>query len=136
MLTQLHPTPAEPDADLLTDAEAEALARATLRLFDRWQLTDAEARDLLGGMTARTWARWKAGEVGRITRDLGTRMSLLMGIHKALRYMFSEAERGYGWIRQPNTAFAGQSALAVMRGGTLFHLARVRSYLDAERGGW
>ncbi|MEQ3626384.1 MAG: MbcA/ParS/Xre antitoxin family protein [Celeribacter sp.] len=136
MLTQLHRTPATPDVDLLTDAEAAALARATLRLFERWRLSDAEARDLLGGLTARTWARWKAGDIGRIARDLGTRMSLLMGIHKALRYMFTDAERGYAWIRQPNAAFAGQSALAVMRNGTVFHLARVRGYLDAERGGW
>jgi hypothetical protein len=28
----------------------------------------------------------------------------LLGIHKALRYMFSSPERGYAWIRKPMLA--------------------------------
>ena len=59
-----------------------------------------------------------------------------MGIHKALRIMFSEAPRGYAWIRAANEAFGGSSALDVMLGGELTDIMRVRRYLDAERGGW
>jgi hypothetical protein len=59
-----------------------------------------------------------------------------MGIHKALRIIFSEAARGYGWIRANNDVFGGGSALDLMLGGELTDIMRVRRYLDAERGGW
>ena len=57
-----------------------------------------------------------------------------MGIHKALRLVFREPQRGYLWIKAANTAFGGLSALTVMLGGELTDLMRVRRYLDAERG--
>jgi hypothetical protein len=38
-----------------------------------------------------TFARWKAGRVGRIGRDGKSRLSNLIGIHKALR--IAEAQR-------------------------------------------
>ena len=59
-----------------------------------------------------------------------------MGIHKALRIIFHEPQRGYDWIGAPNAAFAGASALDAMLGGELTDIMRVRRYLDAERGGW
>lgn len=136
MLHHIQRTAAEPAHQDITQEEAAALARATVNLFARWDLSDGEARQLLGGMPPRTWARWKAKEIGRIDRDLAMRMSLLMGIHKGLRLLFSDPARGYAWIRKPNEHFGGQSALDVMMGGSLFHLLRVRSYLDAERGTW
>jgi hypothetical protein len=94
MLQPILATPAEAGAAFITDAEAGALARATVNLFRAWGLSDAEARTLLGGMSARTWARWKDGEPGRIDRDLRMRMAHLMGIHKGLRYLFREPARG------------------------------------------
>ena len=61
-------------------------------------------------------------------------MEALLGIHKALRYMFSSPERGYAWIRKPNAAFGGHSALDRMLQAAPTNLAAVRAYLDAERG--
>ena len=63
------------------------------------------------------------------------RLSNLMGIHKALRIIFTEADRVYGWIKRPNDAFGGASALDVMLGGELTDIMRVRRYLDSVRGG-
>lgn len=117
------------------DAEAAAMFRAALNLFRRWQLGDEQAAVLLD-LPLRTYRRWKAEGPGRITRDGRARLSNLMGIHKALRLIFTEPQRGYGWIRTPNAAFGGESALGVMLGGELTDLMRVRRYLDAERGGW
>jgi uncharacterized protein (DUF2384 family) len=136
MLQELPRTHAMPENAALTEGEAAAMARAVVRLFEHWQLSDAEARDILGGLAARTFARWKNGEAGRIDRDLATRLSLLMGIHKGLRYLFSEAERGYAWVKKPNADFDNRSPAEVMSEGSIFALARVRHYLDAERGGW
>ncbi len=129
----IQPTVSRPDLPAITDEEAAALARTTVNLFRAWQLSDIEARILLGDMAQRTWARWKEGGIGRIDRDLRARMAILMGIHKGLRYLFTEPARGYAWIRKPNSAFAGQSALDVMMRGEITDLIDLRAYLDAER---
>ena len=92
--------------------------------------------DFAGTVEQSSHRRWKAGETGRIDRDGKARLSNLIGIHKALRIIFREPQRGYAWMRKANTAFAGRSAVEVMLGGELTDLMRVRHYLDAERGGW
>ncbi|MFC7703658.1 MbcA/ParS/Xre antitoxin family protein [Plastorhodobacter daqingensis] len=132
----VQPVAPSPGVPAITDAEAAALARATVNLFRKWQLSDAEARVLLGDMSPRTWARWKEGNIGRIDRDLRARMSILMGIHKALRYLFSDPARGYAWIRSPSAALDGQSGLDILLRGEITDLLDLRAYLDAERGAW
>ncbi|TCZ65022.1 DUF2384 domain-containing protein [Roseicella aquatilis] len=122
--------------DPITDAEAAAMFRAALALFRHWDIGDEQASTLLD-VPPRTLARWKADRApGRLGRDGKARLSNLMGIHKALRIIFHEPQRGYDWVKAPNAAFGGRSALAVMLGGELTDLMRVRRYLDAERGGW
>ena len=121
--------------DPVTQDEAAAMFRAALNLFGKWELTDEQAATLLD-MPVRTFRRWKAEGPGRISRDGRARLSNLMGIHKALRIIFTEPQRGGAWIRTGNSAFAGASALEVMLGGELTDIMRVRRYLDAERGGW
>ncbi|MFT7594688.1 MAG: hypothetical protein ACI8R4_002011 [Paracoccaceae bacterium] len=125
----------QPSAPEITDAEGDAMARAVVTLFSRWQLTDAQSCTLLGGLSARTWARWKTGVIGRVPRDLKARLSNLMAIHKALRIIFTDKARGYAWISRPNEAFSGASVLEVMLGGQLTDIMRVRRYLDSVRGG-
>jgi len=136
MLIEIEQAKGAPEIPTLTDQEAEAAARAVINLFQRWGLADAEARELLGGLPARTYARWKSGDIGRIDRDLGTRLSLLLGIHKALRYLFTDPARGYRWVKKDNSVFGGRTPTAVMAQGDIFSLMRVHSYLNAERGGW
>jgi uncharacterized protein (DUF2384 family) len=128
-----EPRPFTPEP--ITDEEAAAMFRAALNLFRLWGVNDDQAATILD-VPRRTFARWKAGDVGRLGRDGKARLSNLMGIHKALKIVFSEASRGYVWVKAPNTAFSGRSALDVMLGGELTDLMRVRRYLDAERGGW
>jgi hypothetical protein len=135
VLTPLETRPGPFSAAPLSDDEAAAMFRAALGLFRLWGVTDDQAAILLD-LPRRTFARWKAGDLGRIGRDGKARLSNLMGIHKALRIVFHEAARGYAWIKAPNAAFGGRSALDVMLGGELTDLMRVRRYLDAERGGW
>lgn len=111
------------------------MARAVIKLFENWKLNDEAAREVLGGLTARTYARWKAGDHRRIDKDLATRLSLLIGIHKRLRSLFADPEHGYAWISKPNDAFGGRSPAEIMRQSDIPSLARVRTYLDAEGGG-
>ncbi len=134
-LQLVEKTAFQPTVPEISDAEGEAMARAVVNLFAKWELTDAQASILLGGLSLRTWARWKSGAIGRVPRDLKARLSNLMGIHKALRIIFTEAERSYGWINRSNEVFGGASALEVMLGGELTDIMRVRRYLDSVRGG-
>lgn len=127
---ELMPPPSAP----ISDEEGAAMARATVNLFARWKLADVDARTLLGGISPATLSRWKRGEIGRIGTDLKTRLSNLMGIHKALRILFADNARSYGWVKRSNDAFDGKSALDIMTGGELTDLMRVRRYLDAARG--
>ena len=134
-LLVVETTPPDFASTPVTDDEAAAMFRAAVNMFRLWGVTDEEAATLLD-LPLRTYRRWKAGGIGRIGRDGKARLSNLMGIHKALRIIFREAQRGYAWIRAPNAAFGGRSGLEVMLGGELTDLMRVRRYLDAERGGW
>lgn len=128
-----HARPFAPEP--ITDAEGAAMFRAVRNLFAKWDLTDDQASTLLD-VPVRTFRRWKAGQPGRLDRDAKARLSNLIGMHKALRVLFREPERGYRWIKAPNEAFGGASALEVMLGGELTDLMRVRRYLDSARGAW
>ena len=128
--------PAAPDRPEITDEEAAAMARAVVNLFDKWGVKHEPARVLLGGLSTSTWDRWKNKKIGRVSHDQKSRLAHLMSIHKALRIIFRDPERGYGWIKRPNDAFGGMSALDVMLRGDLTDIITVRAYLDAERGAW
>ena len=135
MLQPIETVPAPFRAEPVTQDEGGAMFRAALNLFAKWGVTDEQAA-MLTDMPVRSFRRWKAEGPGRISRDGLARLSNLMGIHKALRIIFEEPQRGYDWIKAPNAAFDGASALSVMLGGELTDIMRVRRYLDAERGGW
>lgn len=125
-----------PPAPGFSEEEVRAMQRAVIRLFDRWGVSDAQSAVLLGDISERTFKRWKKGELGRPGVDLAARLSNLLGIHKALRMLYTEAERGYRWINSPNRAFGDATPLAVMLRGQLTDLMRVRRYLDSYRGAW
>lgn len=136
-MAQILPTTVgQPTTGEVTQAEAAAMMRAAFNLFRLWNVNDAQARVLLGQPSPSTFYRWKRGEIGTVPRDTIWRLGDLMGIHKALRYMFVEPERAHAWIGKPNEAFGGRSALDRMLAGAPSDLTAVRSYLDAERGGW
>ena len=133
---QLVPkTASQPSVPVISDAEGKAMARAVINLFCRWKLTDAQASILLGDLSVRTWTRWKTGIIGRIPRDRKCRLSNLLGIHEALRIIFTDVDRSYDWVKRPNQAFGGTPALDIMLGGDLTDIMRVRCYLDSVRGG-
>jgi len=120
----------------ITAPEAAAMLRAVLNMFDKWALKPAQIRVLLGSPAERTLQRWRSGQIAGVPHDTVYRLGCLLGIHKALRYMFSVPERGYEWVKKPNEAFGGNSALDKMLQGAPTDIAEVRAFLDAERAGW
>jgi hypothetical protein len=112
--------------------------RAFFAIADKWGLSNDEAMVLLGRPARTTFYNWKKGEVGQIAHslDLESRLSYLLGIFKALELLYQRPELADRWVRQPNEAFGGQSALDRMLAGQIVDLAAVREYLDGVRGGW
>ena len=70
-----------------------------------------------------------------LSADTLERVSYLLGIYKALQLLFTQPSQADAWVRKPNAAFGGRSALDHALGGKVVDLASVRSYLDAVRGG-
>ena len=118
----------------ITDAEAEAGARFAVKVFELWDLNDTDSCILLGGLGIRTYARWKKGLIGPMDMDRKMRLSILAGIHKGLKYLFTEKQRGYDWIKKPNAHFGDARPLDILLNGRMTDLMAIRDYLDAVRG--
>ena len=114
--------------------EAAAGLRAFFRIADLWGLSMDDARVLLGRPSRATAYNWRSGRVRTVPYDTVRRISYVLGIYKALQILYADAALADGWIKRPNAAFGGQSALARMLGGDVADLAAVRQYLDAARG--
>jgi uncharacterized protein (DUF2384 family) len=108
--------------------------KAFFNLAREWALGRDARIVLLGSPSVRTYYRWRAGQVAALPRDTLERISVLLGIYKALHILFPTAERANAWLRRPNEAFGGETALDVMLKGRVDHLYRVRRYLDSWRG--
>lgn len=134
-----RPTKSNPQSQRGIDADSVAAGlRAFFAIADRWGLTTDEAIALLGHPSRATYFNWKRGDVGQVAHsfDLASRLSYILGIFKALEILYQRPELADRWIREPNQAFGGQSAIERMRAGHMVDLAAVRTYLDSVRGGW
>ena len=129
-----------PLVDLGDRAARERLSRPALRAFfnimGRWQVRDEDARALLGGVTNGPYYELKRRPDRVLDIDRLTRVSLLIGIFKALNVLYSEALADR-WVHLPNTnrVFDGLSPLAYMLQGGLPAILNVRRLLDARRAG-
>jgi hypothetical protein len=112
--------------------------RAFFAIADKWALTPDEAMALLGHPSKSTFYNWKKGETGQVAHsfDLASRISYVLGIFKALEILYQRPELADQWVRRPNKAFGGRSAMERMRAGHMVDLAAVRDYLDSVRSGW
>lgn len=111
--------------------------RAFFNLAGKWNLSVSQQRGLLGWPAPSTYHKYKAGQVGVLTYDMLTRLSLLFGIYKALHILYPQTELADQWIKLSNSnpTFAGRAPLDLMVDGGIDGLFRVRRLLDARRGG-
>ncbi len=132
MSAVLQPAKTAPDVAQM----AAAGLRAFARIAEQWGLAVDEQRRLLGEPPRSTFFAWrKSPQSAALTRDTLERLSLLLGIYKALQILLPDAAAADAWVKKPNSAFGGSSALKVMLGGNVGDLLRVRRFLDAARGG-
>lgn len=111
--------------------------RAFFAIMAKWRVRNDDMAILLGRPSKSTLHNWKNGDVGAVAHglDLATRLSLVLGIFKALDELYADPAQADAWVRRPNTAFGGQSALDRMLAGQITDLAAVRDYLDGIRTG-
>lgn len=133
-----HVSPADLQASALQGGDAGRVAlKFFFQLMELWQCNVEQQRKLLGAIGNSTYFNWKKQPAVRLPQDTLERISYLMGIHKALRILFSnQPERAYEWVHKANQAapFNGQSALDYMLAGRVVDLSDVRRYLDGVRG--
>lgn len=120
--------------------ETESLSGPGLRTFlnisSAWGLSNDEMRALLGHPSESTFYQYKAGKCGTLSYDTLTRISLLIGIYKALHILYPDESLADSWVRLPNRnpLFGGRPAIELMTLAGLDGLFQVRRLLDGRRG--
>lgn len=109
--------------------------RGFFRIADLWGLSPGQMQVILGSPSRSTFYGWKKGAGGLLPRDTLERISYVVGVYKALQVLFPDPHQADAWIKKPNQAFGGRSALDRMLAGNVADLQAVRSYVDYVRGG-
>jgi uncharacterized protein (DUF2384 family) len=133
-----------PKVDLGNRAERARLSASGLNAFFRiasaWGLSNTEANRLLGGLSnGKFYELKRKAESGQavttLSQDQATRVSLVLGIYKALHILFDETLAD-DWMQRPNAGrmFGGRSALDYAVEGGIPALFEIRRMLDARRG--
>ncbi|MEN9590927.1 MAG: hypothetical protein RLZZ481_2713 [Pseudomonadota bacterium] len=126
--------------DLRSREERARLSPSALKGFfnivQRWQLEDDESRELLGSVSSSTYYEMKKNPSKTLGVDRITRVSYLIGIHKALHVLYGDplADR---WVKMPNTnmLFSAHSPLELMMQGGIVAMQQVKALLDSRRCG-
>jgi uncharacterized protein (DUF2384 family) len=110
--------------------------KGLLRIATHWKLRDDDTRVLLGGISSGSFYTLKSRGAKTLNEDQLTRISLLLGIYKALNILYSQ-KLADAWMALPNSnpMFGGDSPLNYVKNGGIPALLRVRQLLDARRGG-
>lgn len=108
-----------------------------VNIIQKWGLNESQARGLLGGVASSTFHAWKTHPKGkRLDQDTLTRISLVIGIYKALNIYFGKpwADR---WVVLENCGplFSGRAPIDYMLRNGQPGMMEVRRMLDAWRGG-
>ena len=126
--------------DLSDRATRERLSASAIkgfvRIVEKWGVKDTDARQLLGGLSSGSYYGLKKEPKHRtLDQDTMMRISLLVGIFKALNILYSPALAD-AWIQlsNRNPMFRGVSPLAYMIQRGQPGMLHVRQLLDARRG--
>ena len=133
------------DASRFTPSNRRSLSGPGLRTFlaisDLWGLTEAQRRLVLGLPSRSTFQNWAKAvrEHHDIVLDVDvlTRISAVLGIHRALGLLHNDEREAVAWLRGAHSAviFGGHPPLDLIVSGTQDGLLTVRRFLDAACGG-
>lgn len=89
----------------VTDDELQVLSRAVPEILARWKVDPSKRAALIGPGDQEAAAR---------TDDEKLAMICIADIHAQLRLIFGVSDRAYTWMRAPNTALSGMSAIELV----------------------
>ena len=112
--------------------------RTFLNVCAAWNLSVNQQRGLLGWPAPSTYHKYKAGQTGTLSFDMLSRISLVLGIYKALHILYPQPELADQWVklRNANPVMGNKTPLELMIEGGIDGLYRVKRLLDARRGAW
>ena len=126
--------------NLNDQTERERLSPSAIKAFfnitEKWAIKDADARDLLGGVSNGVFYEMKKNPNRVLDTDRLARISLLIGILKSLNILYPE-DLADAWVTLPNKnrLFSGGTPLSYMVQGGLAAMWTVRRLVDSRRGG-
>lgn len=124
-------------ADAATRARLSSSAiSAFFAIVEKWELRNEDAMALLGGASHGRYYELKKSRKGLLSQDELTRVSLLIGIFKALNILFGQRLANQ-WTSRPNSnpLFNNAPPLELLRRGGVPGMIGVRRLLDHRRGG-
>ncbi len=124
-------------ADAATRARlSPAAIKAFFAIVEKWELRNEDAMALLGGTSNGRFYELKKTRDGLLSQDELTRISLLIGIFKALNILFSQRLANQ-WTSRPNSngMFNNAPPLQLLLRGGVPGMLGVRRLLDSRRGG-
>jgi uncharacterized protein (DUF2384 family) len=109
---------------------------AFFAIVEKWGLRNEDAMALLGGASHGRYYQLKKNRKGLLSQDELTRISLLIGIFKALNILFSQRLANQ-WTSRPNSnpMFNNAPPLVLLVRGGVPGMIGVRRLLDHRRGG-
>jgi uncharacterized protein (DUF2384 family) len=109
---------------------------AFFAIVERWEVRNEDAMALLGGISHGRYYELKKSRKGLLSQDELTRVSLLIGIFKALNILFSQRLANQ-WALRPNSnaMFSNVAPLQMLMRGGVPAMIGVRRLLDSRRGG-
>jgi len=105
-------------------------------MMREFSFSDEEVRIILGNMPRSTFFKGVKHHNVTLSHDTQDRVSLLLGIYKSLRILFSDSKQALTWIDRANdlAPFNGRKPRDYMLTGHFMDLAEVRHFLDYWRG--
>lgn len=110
--------------------------KAFQNIIKRFDLDEQEGITLLGDIPRSSYYKGIHKHEGRLSRDEKDRISLLLGIYKDLRILFSDSQQAMSWISRKNKLppFNGLTPKEYLMEGSLIRISEVRRFLDFWRG--
>jgi len=118
----------------------EKLSRSAMQAFfqivEKWELTTAQAIPLFGKISESGFFELKKKQDRALSQDELTRVSLVIGIFKALNILLNE-KLANQWVTRPNKnpMFKEARPIDFMIKGGIPGMLSVRRFLDSARGG-
>lgn len=123
-----------PSKQVVNHTRVKAVWRSIEVLQSEFGLSDTEMAAALGGMPASLLHEGICNQDVQVPDIIERRVSMILGIHKALQTLFPDNRQALTWIDRKNSSplFDGKCPRTLITSGDIKQLAQVRKFLDHE----